>query len=76
MSKKIKRNRKFNSDNDSLTIGGIEGPATTGPVPYDDFYDYGPNGIHHIMSYLDYYDKNYCADGPNEPLSLFEVYKL
>ena len=76
MSKRVKRNRKVNSDNDSLIISAIEGPATTGPVPYDDFYDYGPNGILSIMSKLDYYDNNYFEDGPHEPLSLFAVYKL
>ena len=60
MSSRASRNRrKLNSDNDSLKIYGYDEAAVTGPVPYDDLYDFSKNGIHYILNALDFYDENY-----------------
>ena len=68
-----RRRKKMNSDNDSLKVLDFDSPAEVGPVPYDDFYDYGPNGIHYIIGCLDFVDNNYFDE---ESGDYFDVYKL
>ena len=58
-SRASRKRKKINSDNDSLKLYDYNSVAVTGPVPYDEFYDYTPNGIHYISSNLDFFDNNY-----------------
>lgn len=73
-SRASRRRKKINSDNDSLISYSYDEVAVTGPLPYEDFYDYSPNGIHYIINGLDFVDNNDFEFG-NET-GLFYVEKL
>lgn len=62
----MSRRGKNNSDNDSLFFDYDfetgKGGFHFGDLPYDNYYDFTKNGIHHLLNKLNYRDTAYWDD--------------
>lgn len=75
MTSLIKRHKKMNSDNDSLFYYEDGKTASTGPVPYENEFDYGKNGVTYILNAPSLFDDNYVRN-EGDAIYIFGVYKL